>query len=172
MAARFHQKPYGCTRLINMVAHNGSLRGMFRVILLFTVICLFWCNAARAQLGASENQLTRLLGSPVKSYGDLIYFHKPPRNYVIRMYEGACDQICVFSDCESRGFPEPLSDQGIEAILHELGGATDWSPVNRLSMNRIWSSQDRKCFAIYETIYNKLVLMTREAYRRDRSSKP
>lgn len=155
----------------SLIKTLARLLGNLQFFLIFTAICLLGSNAARAQLGTSETQFKRLLGSPVKKSGDLIYFHKPPRNFVIHLYKGSCDQICVFSDSESRGFPDPLSDQEIEDILNQFSCGTNWSPVSRLSMNRIWSSQDRKCFAIYETIYNKLVLMTREAYQRERSAR-
>ncbi len=88
------------------------------------------------------------------------------------MFHGECDQICLFSAEESGGFPNALGEGDIEGILRVYGAGMTWIPVGRLSMNRVWTSGDGKCFAIYETIYNKLVLMTRDAYRRERKSNP
>ena len=165
------RQPRAFLPLIDMLVSCGRLRAGLRACFLYAMISLLASPPAHAQLGASDAQLKRLLGTPIKTTGDMVYFHKPPKNYVIHMHQGACDQICVFSDSESGGFPEPLSEQDIEDVLHQFGGGSSWSSVNRLSMNRVWSSTDRKSFAIYETIYNKLVLMTREAYRRDRSAR-
>ena len=135
---------------------------------LVAVTCLLAANSATAQLGASEDKLVSLLGNPVKRSGDLIYYHKSPYNFVIHMYRGACDQICIFSDRETQGFPDALSDEGVQNLLRDFGGGIDWSPVGRLSMNRVWNSRDGRSFAIYETMHNKLVIMTRDAYRREK----
>lgn len=135
---------------------------------LVAVACMIETNSASAQLGASEELLGRLLGNPVKKSGDLIYYHKPPRNLVAHMYRGACDQICIFSDKELQGFPVALTDDEIQSLLRDFGGGMDWFPVGRLSMNRVWNSRDGRSFAIYETMHNKLVMMTRDAYRREK----
>jgi hypothetical protein len=132
------------------------------------VICVFATNSASAQLGASEERLGRLLGNPVKKTEGLIYYHKPPRNLVVHMYHGACDQICIFSDKESQGFPVVLTDDEIQNLLRDFGGGMDWLPVSRVSLNRVWNSRDGRSFAIYETMHNKLVMMTRDAYRREK----
>lgn len=135
---------------------------------LVAVSCMFAANSAIARLGASEEQLGRLLGAPVKKSGDLIYYHKPPRNLIAHFYHGACDQICIFSDKETQGFPVALTHDEIQNLLRDFGGGGDWSPVGRLSMNRVWNSRDGRSFAIYETMHNKLVIMTRDAYRREK----
>jgi len=155
-------------------AHHGkSLVNTCRLIrlvltTLVAVTCLLAANSATAQLGTSEDKLVSLLGNPVKRSGDLIYYHKSPYNFVIHMYRGACDQICIFSDRETQGFPDALSDEGVQNLLRDFGGGIDWSPVGRLSMNRVWNSRDGRSFAIYETMHNKLVIMTRDAYRREK----
>ena len=136
--------------------------------MLVSVTCLLAASSASAQLGASEEQLGRLLGNPVKKSGDLIYYHKPPRNMVAHMYHGACDQICIFSDKESQGFPVALTDDEIQNLLRDFGGGIDWLPVSRLSLNQVWNSRNGRSFAIYETMHNKLVMMTRDAYRREK----
>ncbi len=129
-------------------------------------------SPAKAQLGASEAQMEGLLGKPVKRAGDLLHYHKAPYRVVAHMFHGQCDQICIFSAAESGGFPNALSEGDIEVILRVYGDGMTWIPVGRLSMNRVWNSGDGKSFAIYETIYNKLVLMTRDAYRREKKGKP
>lgn len=134
---------------------------------------LLWAeNSGMAQLGASEAQIESLLGKAVKRSGDLIYYHKAPYRVVTHMFRGQCDQICIFSESESRDFPAALSEEQIRDILRVYGGGMNWVPVSRLSMNRLWSSADGKCFAIYETFYKKLVLMTRGAYSRENKSTP
>lgn len=150
--------------------HLGKRCRLGRVIftMFFAVACTIAANSASAQLGASEEQLGRLLGTPVKKSGDLIYYHKPPRNLVAHFYHGACDQICIFSDKEIQGFPVALTDDEIQSLLRDFGGGMDWFPVGRLSMNRVWNSGDGRSFAIYETMHNKLVMMTRDAYRREK----
>jgi hypothetical protein len=136
--------------------------------MLVALTCMIAANSASAQLGASEEQLGILLGTPVKKSGDLIYYHKSPRNLVAHMYRGACDQICIFSDKETQGFPVALTDEEIQSLLRDFGGGMDWLPVSRLSLNRVWNSRNGRSFAIYETMHNKLVMMTRDAYRREK----
>ncbi len=135
---------------------------------------LFWAkNSGMAQLGASEVEMEQLLGKAVKKSGDLIHYRKPPYRVVAHMFRGQCDQFCIFSASESRDMPDSLSDDEISNILRVYGSGVTWLPVNRLSMNRLWTSQDGKCFAVYETFYNKLVVMTRDAYGREkRRAKP
>lgn len=137
------------------------------LIAVFSVLlCLE--SAAKAQLGASEDQMERLLGKPVKKSGDIIHYLKGSYRVVAHMFRGECDQICIFSATESRGFPDALCDGDIEDILRVYGAGMTWVPVGRLSMNRVWNSGDGNSFAIYETMYKKLVLMTRAAYRREK----
>lgn len=151
-------------------ARLGKRCRLIRVILpmLVAVTCMIAANSASAQLGASEEQLGRFLGTPVKKSGDLIYYHKSPRNLVAHMYHGACDQICIFSDKESQGFPVALTDDEIQNLLRDFGGGMVWFPVSRVSLNRVWNSRDGRSFAIYETMHNKLVMMTRDAYCREK----
>jgi len=136
-------------------------------LILFGVL-LLGESSAKAQLGASGEQMERMLGKPVKKSGDLMHYHRAPYHVVAHMYHGECDQVCVFSASESGGLPKVLSDGDIEGLLRVYGSGMTWVPVGRLSMNRVWNSGNGKCFAIYETIYNKLVLMTRDAYRREK----
>jgi len=138
-------------------------------VLLAVVLCLE--SPASAQLGASEDQMQRMLGKPCKKSGDLIHYLKPPYHAVVHMFHGECDQICIFSATESGGFPNALGDGDIDEILRVYGAGMTWVPVGRLSMNRVWNSGDGKSFAIYETMYNKLVLMTRASYRRENQKK-
>lgn len=141
----------------------------FCKVVIFTGL-LWDTNPAQAQLGVSGVHLESLLGKSVKKSGDLIYYHKTPYFVVTHLFHGECDQICIFSQNESQGLPNALGDGEIQDILRVYGSGMTWVPAGRLSMNRLWNSDDGKCFAIYETIYNKLVLMTRAAYRREKSA--
>jgi hypothetical protein len=50
------------------------------------------------------------------------------------------------------------------------GGNVTWTPSGRFSINRVWNSSDGKSFAVYDTMRHKLVIMTRAAYKRERSA--
>lgn len=145
--------------------HYGSV---LLPIFLVAVFCAISAVTARAELNGTVARIEKLLGPPVKKSGNLIYYHKSPYFYITHVHGGTCDQICVFLDRESQGLPLPLTDDEIQYLLSNLGGKVSWSPVARFSINRVWNSRDGKCFAIYETMYNKLVLSTRDAYRRER----
>lgn len=142
------------------------------VFAVFAAILIWAENSGMAQLGSSEVEMEQLLGKAVKKSGDLIHYHKAPYRVVAHMFRGQCDQICIFSARESQDLPDSLSEDDIRDILRVYGSGRTWVPVSRLSMNRLWNSGDGKCFAVYETFYNKLVLMTREAYSREKKSKP
>lgn len=147
---------------------------VIRVVLqmLVGVGCMVSSNSVSAQLGASGGQLSKLLGNPVKQSGDFLYYHKAPNNIVAHFHKGACDQICIFSDSENQGLPVAMTDNELQVHLRDFGGGMTWAPLERFSMNRLWNSGDGKCFAIYETMYHKLVLMTRVAYRREKGARP
>lgn len=140
--------------------------------ILLGVMCLCDAAPAYAQLGASDQQMVALLGNPLKTSGEMVYYHKAPISITAHFFHHNCDQICVYSDQESLGLPDPFSESDLDKYLLELGGGRKWSPVGRASINRVWNSTDRRCFAIYDTMRNKLVIMTREAYSRENHTRP
>jgi hypothetical protein len=140
--------------------------------LLLAVMWLFAASQAHAQLGASDQQMLRLLGNPIKTSGEMVNYHKSPIIITAHFFHHTCDQICVYSDQESQGLPAPLSESDLDKYLLEFGGGRRWSPVGRASINLVWNSTDQRCFAIYDTMRNKLVMMTRESYSRERHAKP
>ena len=140
--------------------------------MLLGVMWLFAAGPAYAQLGASDQQMLRLLGKPIKTSGEMVTYHKSPISITAHFFHHTCDQICVYSDQESLGLPDSLSESDLDKYLLEFGGGRRWSPVGRASINRVWNSTDQRCFAIYDTMRNKLVIMTRDAYSRERRAKP
>jgi hypothetical protein len=139
------------------------------------ILGVMWLCAsvpAFAKLGASDQQMVRLLGNPLKSSGEMVHYHKSPISITAHFFHHICDQICVYSDQESMGLPAPLAESDLDKYLMEFGGGRTWTPVGRSSINRVWNSADQRCFAIYDTMRNKLVIMTREAYSRERHARP
>jgi hypothetical protein len=140
--------------------------------MLLGVMWLSATGTVYAQLGSSDQQMLRLLGNPSKTSGEMVNYHKSPISITAHFFHHTCDQICVYSDHETQGLHAPLSESDLDKYLLEFGGGRKWSPVGRASINRVWNSTDQRCFAIYDTMRNKLVMMTREAYSRERNAKP
>lgn len=170
----------GCHQIMGMgslltITSESALKKWRSAVVILTMIvagaCLFAPSRAGAQLGASEEGLSRLLGKPVKKSGHLCYYHRAPNNFVAHLHKGVCDQICIFSDKEAQGFPVALTDDELGNLLRDFGGGNEWLEVGRLSLNRVWNSRNGTSFAIYETMHNKLVMMTRDAYRREKNGR-
>jgi hypothetical protein len=140
------------------------------VALLMGVTSFAGVKTARGQLCATSERLSLLLGQPVKKSGDLTYYHKSPYFFIAHQFHGICDQISIFFDQEQQGIPLPITDQQLSFMLSEYGGESEWKPVNRLSINQVWNSKTGRSFAIYDTMRNKLVMMTRDSYRRERET--
>jgi len=149
---------------------NSWVFRMGWVALLMGVTSFAGVKTARGQLCAPKEGLSLLLGQPVKKSGDLTYYHKPPYFFIAHQFRGVCDQISIFSDQEQQGIPLPIADQQLALMLGEYGGESEWKPVNRLSINQVWNSKTGRSFAIYDTMRNKLVMMTRDSYRRERET--
>jgi len=124
-------------------------------------------------IGETPEQSVSRYGKPerdaMKESG-LLCFHKGDLCAIAHFHGGMCDALSLFSDHESLGLPEDLGEERIRMLLHDEGGGVIWSPVGRFSINRVWNSSDGKSFAIYDTMRHKLVMMTREAYRREKSA--
>jgi len=124
-------------------------------------------------IGETPEQSVSRYGKPerdaMKESG-LLCFRKGDLCTIAHFHGGMCDALSLFSDHESLGLPEDLGEERIRMLLHDEGGGVIWSPVGRFSINRVWNSSDGKSFAIYDTMRHKLVMMTREAYRREKSA--
>ena len=67
--------------------------------------------------------------------------------------------------------PKDLGEERIKSLLKSEGGKTGWTPLSGFTINGVWDSDDGKSFAIYDTMRHKLVIMTREAYHREKEAK-
>ena len=126
----------------------------------------------RAQIGADYSKMTNLYGAPVKEdpKKGLLYFSTPKFNRIAHFFDGKCDTISTFSDQTEIGFPVSLTDDQIMGFLKDESKGKEWLPVSRASINKVWNSPDMKSFAIYDTMRHKLVIMSRDAYKRSKPS--
>lgn len=109
----------------------------------------------------------------MKEESGLIYFRKDGLYTIAHFYHGKCDILSIFSEKETMGFPEELSDKKISSLLKTEGNCTVWTPAPRFTINGVWRSADDNSFAIYDTMRHKLVIMTHAAYAREkRAHKP
>jgi len=69
------------------------------------------------------------------------------------------------------GLPRDLGSERIKSLLKTEGGNSGWTPLPGFTINGVWDSADGKSFAIYDTMRHKLVIMTREAYHREKEAK-
>ena len=126
-----------------------------------------------AQMGASPEQCISRYGKPerdaMKTSG-LLCFRSKQLCYIAHFYRNHCDVLSIFSSRTPLGIPEELSEEQIDGLLQSEGGGPGWTPVERFSINGVWNSPDSRSFAIYDTMRHKLVIMTRDAYKREKKA--
>ena len=142
--------------------------------LLITIILAATLHAAQARIGESIAESVARYGpaerDALKTSG-LLYFRKDGLCYITHFDHGHCDVISIFSVKDDMGFPGPLEDQLVSRLLREEGGASEWEMAPGFTINGVWNSKDGRSFAIYDTMRHKLVIMTKEAYQREKSAK-
>jgi len=125
-------------------------------------------------IGESPDQSISRYGKPerdaMKESG-LLYFRSGGLCVIAHFHQNRCDVLSIFSPEISGGLHEELSDERIKELLLRDGGNAGWQPLPGFTINRVWDSNDGKTFAIYDTMRHKLVIMTREAYRREKEAK-
>ena len=126
-----------------------------------------------AQIGASPEEFSVRLGKPeretLKESG-LIRFRKLGLCYIAHFENNRSDVLSIFSENQLMDLPEDLGEDRIASLLVSEGGNVTWNPSGRFSINRVWNSSDGKSFAVYDTMRHKLVIMTRAAYKREKSA--
>ena len=125
----------------------------------------------RAELGGTKEQCVGHYGKPARDAletNGLLYFEKEGMCTIAHFHKGKCDVLSIFLAKEEFGFPVALPPERIEALLVSEGGGKGWEPLPGTTINRVWDSPDKNSFAIYDTMRQKLVLMTREAYHREK----
>ena len=148
--------------------------------LILTMLCLFLflllvpATLLRAEIGATSQQAISRYGTPerdaMKESG-LLYFRKNGLCTIAHFYQGRCDLLSIFSEKESMGFPEELSDESITSLLKSEVGSPEWMAAPRFTINGVWRTPDGKLIAVYDTMRHKLVIMTHDAYVREQRAK-
>jgi hypothetical protein len=144
------------------------------VLLPVLLLLLGACPPLRAGLGESQDQSRGRYGKPVREAletSGLLYFEKDGLCYIAHFHKGQCDVLSIFLAKEEFGFPVALPQERVEGLLVSEGGGKGWEPLPGTTINRVWDSPDKKSFAIYDTMRQKLVLMTREAYHREKEAR-
>ena len=125
----------------------------------------------RAELGGTKEQCVGRYGTPARDAlekSGLLFFEKDGLCTITHFHKGKCDVLSIFLAKEEFGFPVPLPADRVESLLVSEGGGKGWDPLPGTTINRVWDSPDKTSFAIYDTMRQKLVLMTREAYHREK----
>lgn len=127
-----------------------------------------------AALGESTAQSITRYGKPERDalkQSGLLCFRKGDLCVIAHFQEGKCDVLSLFSSEDDMGLPRDLGAELIRSLLNSEGGNSGWTPLPGFTINGVWDSADGKSFAIYDTMRHKLVIMTREAYRREKEEK-
>lgn len=101
----------------------------------------------------------------------LLCFRKGDLCVIAHYQRGKCDVLSIFSSEDDLGLPKDLGEERIKSLLRNEGGDVGWQPLPGFTINGVWDSADGKIFAIYDTMRHKLVIMTREAYHREKEAK-
>ena len=125
-------------------------------------------------LGESTAQSITRYGKPERDalkQSGLLCFRKGDLCVIAHFQQGKCDVLSLFSTEDDMGLPKDLGAERIKFLLNSEGGNSGWTPLAGFTINGVWDSADGKSFAIYDTMRHKLVIMTREAYHREKEAK-
>lgn len=127
-----------------------------------------------AALGETTAQSIARYGKPERDalqQSGLLFFRKGDLCAIAHFQQGKCDVLSLFSTENDLGLPKDLGEERIKSLLKSEGGHSGWTPLPGFTINGVWDSADGKSFAIYDTMRHKLVIMTREAYHREKMEK-
>jgi len=143
--------------------------------LLFLVLSLGYSTGPLlAMMGDTPEQSVVRYGKPERDamrQSGLLCFRKDGLCVIAHYHGGRCDVLSLFSSEEEFGFPKELGDDRIHGLLRHEGGDAGWEALPGFTINKVWDSADGRMFAIYDTMRHKLVIMSREAYRREKEAK-
>lgn len=146
------------------------MMGGLKLALPCLLMLLTGSHALQAQIGATPEESVALYGKPERDgmkVSGLLYFRKDGLCQIAHYQKGRCDVLSIFSDRTDMGIPVELDDEKINQLLEKEGGTREWI-FTRYAINRLWNSKDGTSFAIYDTMRHKLVIMTHDAYRREK----
>lgn len=141
------------------------------------LLCLAMVSAlsgAKAAMGESVDGSIARYGKPERDalkQSGLLCFRKGDLCVIAHFQQGKCDVLSIFSSEDDLGLPRDLGQERIKSLLRSEGGDVGWQPLPGFTINGVWDSDDGKIFAIYDTMRHKLVIMTREAYHREKEAK-
>jgi hypothetical protein len=127
-----------------------------------------------AALGETTTQSIARYGKPERDalkQSGLLYFRRGDLCVITHFQQGKCDVLSLFSSEDDLGLPKDLGEARIKSLLTSEAGNPGWTPLPGITINGVWDSADGKSFAIYDTMRHKLVIMTREAYHREKEAK-
>ena len=142
-------------------------------LLLSASLLLIASRCSLAQLGATQQECATRYGIPVRealAESALLYFEQEKMDYIAHFHQGHCDVLSIFSANSMMGLPEDIGFEKAVQMLDSEGGGCAWKRVGRFTINGVWNSSDGKSFAIYDTMRHKLVIMTRDAYKREKEA--
>lgn len=143
-------------------------------LFLFPLMLTVALRSLNAAMGETPTESIARYGKPerdaMKQSGYLC-FRKGGLCVIAHFYGGKCDVLSIFSAEDNQGLPQDLVEDRIKSLLKTEGGDLGWTPLGHFTINGVWDSADGKIFAIYDTMRHKLVIMTREAYRREKKTK-
>jgi hypothetical protein len=144
-----------------------------RLLLFFLALAAF-LPRVNAALGESPAGSIARYGKPERDslkQSGLLCFRKGDLCVIAHFHGGKCDVLSIFSSEDDMGLPKDLGGDRIKSLLRSEGGDAGWQPLPGFTINGIWDSADGRIFAIYDTMRHKLVIMTREAYRREKEAR-
>jgi hypothetical protein len=147
---------------------------VLRLLLLLLLLAILPSSLLHAEIGATPQQCISRYGTPERDTmkeKSLLYFRKGGLCMIAHFYQGRCDLLSIFSERESMGFPEELSDEQVTSLLKSEGGFSEWIAAPRFTINGVWRTPDGKLIAVYDTMRHKLVIMTHDAYVREQRAK-
>lgn len=127
-----------------------------------------------AAMGDTTSQSIVRYGKPERDalrQSGLLCFRKGNLCVIAHFHGGTCDVLSLFSAENDMGLPRDLGEDRIRQLLRSEGGNSTWEPLSGFTINAVWDSADGKNFAIYDTMRHKLVIMTRDAYHREKEEK-
>lgn len=146
---------------------------MMRILTAFLALTGF-LPVAEAALGETTAQSITRYGKPERDalkQSGLLCFRKGDLCVIAHFQDGRNDVLSIFSAEDDMGLPKDLGETRIKSLLIQEGGDSGWQPLSGFTINGVWDSADGRSFAIYDTMRHKLVMMTREAYRREKQAK-
>lgn len=147
---------------------------VLRFLFLLLLLAILPSSLLHAEIGATPQQCISHYGTPERDAlkeRAMLYFRKSGLCTIAHFYQEHCDLLSIFSEKESMGFPEELSDERITSLLKSEGGFSEWIAAPRFTINGVWRTPDGKLIAVYDTMRHKLVIMTHAAYVREQRAK-